>query len=268
MIDYHIHTARCGHGSGTPAEYLEKARSLSLYEIGFSEHLPLFHTIDATLAMSWDELPLYVSEIERLKVESEPAQNEIGTRVKLGIEVDYIPKFADQARAVIDNYDFDFVLGSVHFIDGWGFDDRRYIDGYDAYDLAELYEIYFERFNEAVASGLFDVMAHPDLIKKYFRLENEPQGLYERAAQTLAANEVAIEVSSAGLRKPCRELYPSQTFLDDCFAAGVPVTTGSDAHAPDQVAMDFREVHQALELAGYAEILTFSGRERVPVALV
>ncbi len=268
MIDYHIHTARCGHGSGTTAEYLKKARSLDLCEIGFTEHLPLFHTIDATLAMSWDELPLYINEVERLKAESEPDPDEVGTRVKLGIEVDYIPKFAEQARAVIDDYDFDFVMGSVHFIDGWGFDDRRYIVNYDAYELSDLYERYFELFMEAVASGLFDVMAHPDLIKKYFRLDDEPRALYERVAQTLASNGVAVEVSSAGLRKPCRELYPSQTFLDICFAAGVPVITGSDAHAPDQLAMDFGAVHQALERSGYAEILTFTGRERTPVALV
>lgn len=268
MIDYHIHTARCGHGSGTAADYLEKARSLNLHEIGFSEHLPLFHTIDATLAMSWDELPLYTAEVERLKTESEPGPGEVGTRVKLGIEVDYIPRFAEQARAAIEDYDFDFVMGSVHFIDGWGFDDRRYIDNYDAFDLRELYERYFELFVEAACSGLFDVMAHPDLIKKYFRLDDEPLALYERAARALAATGVAIEVSSAGLRKPCRDIYPGQAFLDICFAEGVPVTTGSDAHTPNQLAMGFTAVYQALERAGYTEILSFTGRERAPVALV
>ncbi len=267
MIDYHIHTARCGHGSGSAADYLAMARSLNLQEIGFTEHLPLFHTIDATLAMSWDELPLYIADIERLKTEAAPARGEVGTLVRLGIEADYVPKYVEQTRAALNNYDFDFVMGSVHFIDGWGFDDRRNIANYDAYDLPDLYERYFELFMEAVSSGLFDVMAHPDLIKKYFRLEDEPRALYERAAQVLAGHGVAIEVSSAGLRKPCRELYPSQTFLDACFAAGVSVTTGSDAHAPDQLAMDFTAVRQALELAGYTEIQTFDSRVRIPVAL-
>ncbi len=267
MIDYHIHTARCGHGTGEASDYLEQATALNLREIGFTEHLPLFHTIDSTLAMSWDDLPIYVAEIERLKGLTAAGTGTAGTLVKLGIEVDYIPKFAKQAQAVIAEYDFDFVMGSIHFIDGWGFDDRRYIDNYEVFELKTLYERYFELFVEAAESGLFDVMAHPDLIKKFYQLPEEPRHLYERVATVLAANNVAIEVSSAGLRKPCREIYPSQTFLNICREAKVAVTMGSDAHAPEQVAENFNEVRASLVRAGYTEVATFAARQRMAMEL-
>jgi histidinol-phosphatase (PHP family) len=262
MIDYHLHTVRCGHANGTARDYVNQAKTLDLSEIGFAEHLPLFHTIDATLAMSWDELPSYIAEIQKLKEEGGVPE------IKLGIEADYIPKFANQTREALEQYDFDYVLGSVHSIDGWGFDDPRYLDGYDAYfDLYVLYERYFDLLVEAAQSGLFDVLAHPDLIKKYRQLEAEPVAIYEKVVPSLAKTGVAIEVSSAGLRKPCREIYPGPKFLDLCARHGVPVTLGSDAHEPGQVGCQFDELHEALATAGITQIAAFSGRERKLVDL-
>ncbi len=256
LADYHIHTSRCGHASGTIAEYVEQARARGLAEIGFSDHLPLWHTIDATLAMSWDEFPLYMAEINKLK------EDRGSPRVKLGIEADYIPEHIDRTAEILADYDFDYVMGSVHFIDGWGFDDRRYSHLYDAYEISDLYERYFNLLIEAAGTGLFDIMAHPDLVKKYHRMEPEPISLYEKTAAALADAGVCIEVSSAGLRKPCREIYPSHEFLKICRAHDVPVTLGSDAHTPDQVGDEFNELVNALREAGYTEITIFDGRRR------
>lgn len=261
MIDYHIHTARCGHAGGAVADFVGHAKSVGLDEIGFADHLPLFHTFDASLAMSWDDLPLYLADIKKLR------ESVDSPRIKLGIEADYIPKFADQTRAILADYDFDYVLGSVHFIDGWGFDDRRYIDNYNAFELADLYERYFSLFVEAAKSGMFHVMAHPDLIKKYFQLDPEPVSLYEDVVRELAGAGVAIEVSSAGLRKPCREIYPGRAFLEICARYGIPVALGSDAHAPDQVGQDFELLALELSAVGYTEIAAFTAGVRTMVDL-
>jgi len=256
LVDYHLHTSRCGHAVGGIGEYIDRAKTMGLTEIGFADHLPLFHTIDATLAMSWDELPLYLADIAKLKKSlAEP-------KVKLGIEVDFIPKYVDRIRAALDDYDFDYILGAVHFVDGWGIDDRRYLDNYGAYKLEDLFERYFDLLVQAARSGLFDVLAHADLIKKYYQLTPEPLELFERAAAGLAETGIAIEVSSAGLRKPCREAYPGLEFLKICRRYEIPVTLGSDAHAPEQVGFRFKYLLEQLKAAGYSAIVTFEGRQR------
>jgi histidinol-phosphatase (PHP family) len=261
LIDYHLHTARCGHAVGDPDQYVKQAAALGLREIGFADHLPLFHTIDSTLAMSWDEYPLYLADINRLK-------NQVKRpRIKLGIEVDFLPQHLEQINDVIANGEFDYVLGSVHYVDGWGIDDPRYLAHYDDYDLEELYGRYFGRFIEAAESGSFDIMAHPDLIKKYFKLPAEPLALYEKAAKALAGSGTAIELSSAGWRKPCAEPYPSRQFLEICRRHGVEVALGSDAHAPEQVGFAYRRLLLELREAGYSEVLTFSGRQKEKVKI-
>ncbi len=262
LADYHVHTARCGHAVGEIDEYVEHAKEIGLVELGFADHLPLFNTIDATLTMSWDQFPSYLADIRRLKKEGS------GPKILMGIEVDYLPKFSEQIANTLAEYDFDYVLGSVHFIDGWGIDDRRYIEFYKDYALEELYERYFDLLIQAAESGLFDVLAHPDLIKKYFRLEKEPLELYERVAKRLAATGIAIELSSAGLRKPCREPYPSLEFLKICHRYNIPVTLGSDAHAPDQVGDNFALLLEELRRVGYSEVARFSERKRTTVGLI
>jgi histidinol-phosphatase (PHP family) len=261
LIDYHLHTARCGHAVGELDEYVRRAADLGFREIGFADHLPLFHTIDSTLAMSWDEYPLYLADIKRLKNQVERP------RIKLGIEVDYLPEHLGQINDIIQDEEFDYVLGSVHFVDGWGIDDPRYLAHYDDYDLEDLYGRYFTRFIEAAESGSFDIMAHPDLIKKYFKLAVEPIDLYERAAQALAAAGTAIELSSAGWRKPCGEPYPSRRFLEVCRRHRVELTLGSDAHAPEQVGFAYKRLLLELKEAGYSEVLMFTGRQKEKVKI-
>lgn len=257
VTDYHLHTKRCGHATGEMRDYVESAIERGLQEIGFADHLPLLHTVDRTLTMSWDDLPFYLADVTKLQ--HEYAQIEI----KLGIEVDYLPQHESEIAAVLQEYEFDFVIGSVHFVDGWGIDDRRYIDNYQNYDIFDLYQRYFSLLKSAAASGLFDVMAHPDLIKKYnFRPGEDLAHTYYEAADALAAADVAVEVSSAGLRKPVKEIYPEQSFLNICCERGIPVITGSDAHHPEEVGYKFEEVLKSLQTAGYGRVATFSKRRR------
>lgn len=262
MIDYHIHTSRCGHAEGEMIDYVRRARELSLIEIGFSDHLPLLTKNDPTLAMSLDQLEEYIQAIEMLKKEF-PDIN-----IKTGIEADYLPGLEDETARLLDTYSFDYVIGSVHFIDGWGFDDSRYLDGYKNRDIYDVYARYFRLVTDAATTGLFDVIGHLDLIKKYnFRPKRDITLLVENTVNELGNAGVCIEINTAGLRKPVGEMYPDLNILKMCLKAGIPLTLGSDAHSPEQVGMDFDMAIAAAKQAGYDRIATFSKRNRSFVAL-
>lgn len=260
-IDYHIHTARCGHARGAMSEYLSRAEALGLAEIGFADHLPLLHAVDPSLTMGRDELPIYIEEVAGLAATA-------ALPVRLGIEADYVPEAVEQLRAVLSEHPFDYVLGSVHFLDGWAFDDPRHISGYEGRDHQELYEQYFAAVVEAVETGLFDILAHPDLIKKFDILPKADLAAhYEGLAGAVARQGMAIEVSTAGLRKPVGEVYPTEEFLSVCRRHDIPVTLGSDAHAPEEVGYRFAAAVDLLSRVGYTEVATFSERRRSSLSL-
>lgn len=255
MIDYHVHTSRCGHAKGDMRDYLKRAQELSLDEIGFADHLPLLTKQDPSLTMSIDQLDDYVQSIELLKKDFP------GIDIKTGIEADYLPGLEEETARLLNTYDFDFVIGSVHFINGWGFDDSRYIEGYKDRDIYELYAHYFRLVKAAAESGLFDIIGHIDLIKKYnFRPEKSIEPLLEETISAIKDTGMCIELNTAGLRKPVGEIYPSVEVLRICFDAGVPIIFGSDAHAPEQVGMDFDQALSCAKQVGYRQYVTFRGR--------
>lgn len=262
MIDYHVHTARCGHAQGEMVDYVKKARELSLKELGFADHLPLLTKEDPTLTMSMDELGDYVRMVETLKEEFPDIE------IKIGIEADFLPGLEEKTARLIDSYHFDYVIGSIHFIDGWGFDDSRYIEGYKDRDIYELYAQYFALVEGAAKSGLFDIIGHLDLIKKYnFKPDVDITPLVKRAIGAIKEAGVCVEINTAGLRKPVGEMYPSEEILRLCREAGVPVTLGSDAHNPEQVGMNFDTAIEAATRVGYDKIATFTRRKRGYIAL-
>ncbi len=258
LVDCHLHTSRCGHAEGRLEDYAGAAREMGLAGIGFSDHFPLLHARDATLTMGLEELPEYVGEVLALR-EAFPEME-----VRLGIEVDYLPETADRVGGYLSAYPFDYVMGAVHFIDGWCFDDPRNISGYEGRDLYALWERYFELLGEAAESGLFDLLAHPDLIKKFgFRPREDVTRLYERCLDRVAAAGVALEVNTAGLRKPVGEIYPGEGFLRLCREREIGVTLGSDAHHPREVGYRFDQALSLLERAGYREVTVFESRRSI-----
>lgn len=261
-VDYHIHTRLCGHAEGELEEYVSQARARGLEEMGFSDHLPLYH-LEAgdgrrrRYAMDLDELDGYVREVERL------AAGARAPVIRLGIEADYIPGREADLERLLRAYPFDYVIGSVHFIDDWAFDDPLYVEEYSRRDLDRLYERYFGLVAGAAATGLFDIIGHVDLIKKFgFFPAGDLEGLYAGTAVLLARAGVAVEVSTAGLRKPVGEIYPGKRLLSHCRQAGVPVTLGSDAHAPRQVAMDYAQALDLLAAVGYDQVAVFRQRKK------
>lgn len=266
LADYHIHTARCGHAEGTMEQYVERALGLGLAEIGFSDHIPLYffppERRDPTLAMPEEQLPEYVESVLRLRDRYPQIP------IRLGLEADYVPGHEEQLARILDPYPWDYVYGSVHFIGDWGFDDPKHVDRYTGWDMDALYRRYFDLIKGAAASGLFDLIGHLDVVKKFgHRPASDPTDLYREVVGTLKQAGLAIEVSTAGLRKPVGELYPAPALLAECARQGVPATLGSDSHKPSEVGIQFDRAIDALRAAGYSQIVRFQGRHAIPIPL-
>lgn len=267
MTDYHVHTYRCGHARGEMREYVKEARKKGLREIGFADHAPVYwlpaEQRDPGLAMTEEQLSGYVAEVFRLREEN-PDIN-----ILLGVEADFIPGREAGLARMLSAHSFDYLIGSVHYIDGWGFDHPDTVDEYDRRDIEAVYRRYFELICRSAVSGLFDIIAHPDLIKKFgHRTEKPPVELYRQAARVFAKAGVCVEVNTAGLRYPAGEIYPAPEFLRWCRVEGVPAVTGSDSHAPEQVGSGFEQARELLLAAGYREVAVFRRRRREMVSLV
>jgi len=270
VIDLHVHTYRCRHAEGTPSDYVRAAALRGVATMAFTDHLPLAPELAERVpgaeayAMAAEELPLYVSEV----AEARDLGKQLAVEVLCGIEADLVSTGIETVRALVEGGSFDIVLGSVHFIDDWAFDDPSRREQYDRWSPQDLWARYFADLAGAAAAGIADVMAHADLVKKFsFAPDGPLDALYEQTAEALHAADVAVEVNTAGLRKPCRELYPAPAFLRALNRAGVPVTVGSDAHAPGEVGAGWLEAVAALREAGYGSALVFRGRVPEEVGL-
>jgi histidinol-phosphatase (PHP family) len=256
ISDYHMHTPLCGHASGEPRLYAERAVQAGIKEIGFSDHAPLFSHQDPTVAMNISQLPGYLQMIETVR-------NEFKGRldVLIAIEADFIPGFEAQTRELLSDYPYDYVIGSVHFIEKWGFDNPIQLKEWDARDVNDVYREYFRLVRESALSGLFDILGHVDLVKKFgFIPTVDLSDEIEENARAFKQAGVAVEINTSGLHKPAQEIYPSLEHLKIYKKEGVPITFGSDAHKPEQVARDFAKGQQWALAAGYKEYVRFAKR--------
>jgi histidinol-phosphatase (PHP family) len=265
MIDYHLHTARCRHACGAPEEYLEEARQKGLLEIGFADHFPLGllgFKPRVEVTMEPGELDRYVADVAGLAAASSDLA------VKLGVEVDYLPGTTGKLAALLAACPFDYVIGSVHFMDGWDFSHPSFTGRYQTIDLGPVYRRYFELVWEACSSGLFDIIGHVDVIKKFgFRPADDLEPYWRETARVLRETGTCIELNTAGRDAPVSEFYPEAAFLEICRREGVAVTMGSDAHAPGQVGRYFDEGAALLRKAGYRELAVFTARKQSRLVL-
>ena len=257
MIDYHIHTKLCGHASGEMEEYVQSAIASGIKEMGFSDHLPMITERDNELAMSIDELPLYVESVLDLN----QRYGEID--IKLGIEADYFPGLEEKCNEVINKFPFDYVIGSVHFIKKWGFDNINQIDQWEKRDINQVYRDYYTLLRKSARSGLFDIIGHSDLVKKFGQKPSaDLTDEIKQTAQVFAENGLACEINTSGLRRPISEIYPSLDVLKIYNDYNIPIIFGSDAHNPKDVARDFDLAYKMAATVGYFEESQFSGRKR------
>jgi histidinol-phosphatase (PHP family) len=252
-----MHTPLCGHATGEPEAYCRHALQVGLEEIGFSDHAPLVAYYDPSVTMSLNDLPRYYRMIEDVR-----ARFADRLRVKIGLEADYIPGYEDQTKAILQDYPYDYVIGSVHFIRDWGFDNPAEMDGWKQRNIDDVYQTYYTLLQRSAQSGLFDIMGHVDLVKKFgHRPTTELKELVWQTARVFKACGVAIEINTAGLRKPVKEIYPAADLLAIYCETGVPLTFGSDAHKPEEVGCDFDLALKLAKTVGYKEYLLFRNRK-------
>lgn len=253
LIDYHMHT-ELTDGAGRPVDYARVALTRGLVEIGFSEHAPLPGDVPTDWTLRLSEVDTYVGWVR-------DAQREFPQlTIKLALEIDYIPGCENWVRELARMHPWDYFLGSVHWIGDWPVD-RSASDWKDV-DIDDRWRAYFRLWTAAAQSGLYDALAHPDLPKKFgFRPTTDFTRVYDDALRVVAAAGLPVEVSTAGLRKPCREIYPAPEFLRIARRLNVPVTLGSDAHLPDDVGRDFDQAVTLLRACGYDRICRFSRRQ-------
>ena len=255
LCDYHTHT-RLTDGQGEPREYAAAAVAAGLTEIACTDHMPFAHR-SSTWHMRMENLPLYVGWVESARREFPQL------RILLGLELDYLPGIEQELRELQKRYDWDFFLGSVHFIGDWNHDAPEAITRWRTCDVDAEWAAYFKLLTDAARTGLYDSMAHPDLPKKFgFRPKRDPAPLFEAFLRACAETGTAIEISTAGLHKPCKEIYPSLDFLKLARTSGVAITFGSDAHLPRDVGRDFDQALALARAAGYTESCRFLKRKK------
>jgi histidinol-phosphatase (PHP family) len=271
LTDYHVHLRP--DEDDTPAEryfttanaerYREAASERGIDELGVAEHIHRFtQALDVWTHPWWrhwarDDIDEYCAFVREQ------------TDLRLGIEADFVPGREDRMASLLEARDWDYVLGSIHFLRDKAVDLNE--GPWAAFDVwrgsspDEVWRSYFETLGEAARSGMFDILAHPDLVKVWGAgaplPERDPRFYYELALEGIAESDVAIEVSTAGLRKPVGEIYPARAFLEMCLEAGRPVALSSDAHVPEQLGHEYERAVEWLDGLGVRELAVFDRRE-------
>jgi histidinol-phosphatase (PHP family) len=274
LTDYHLHlrpddigaTAADHYSAANVDRYRAVAEERGVAELGCAEHVYRFaQALEVWQHPLWresarDDLDEYCGFIRE------------ETDLKLGIEADFIVGREDRMATLLESRDWDYVVGSVHFVGEHAVDH----EGYEVWDHRsqrpdELWRRYFRTLGEAARSGLFDILAHPDLVKMWGPRRPVPEGdlrrFYELALEGIGESQIAIEVSTAGLRKHVQEIYPAPAFLEMCLEAGCPVSLSSDAHVPGDVGRDYEKALEPLEQMGVSELAVFDRRSRRMVTI-
>lgn len=263
LPDYHIHTELCRHATGMPCDYAASARERGLRQIGFSDHSPMREDDFDNWRMRLDQLDFYVEQVRKARRDFPQLS------VLLALEVDYLPSMHDWIQELSNRYPWDYLIGSVHYVfESWDIDNPEKKERWRTADPLQVWTAYFERLGQAAASGFFDIIGHADLPKKFGCFPPADCGpLFESFCRKAAAGDVVVELNTAGLRKDCREIYPSRDFLNIARRHGVPITFGSDAHAPGEVGMSFDLALKLARDTGYTHYCAFGPEGRTETAL-
>jgi histidinol-phosphatase (PHP family) len=268
LTDYHLHLRSDALGASAAEHFttanVERYRAVAdergIEELGVSEHVYRF----AQALEVWRH-PFWVENAQD-DLDSYCAFVREQTDLRLGIEADFVPGAEDRMANLLTERDFDYVIGSVHFVRDRAVDHEDYDIWQTARSPEEVWRRYFQMLGEAAGSGLFDVLAHPDLVKVWGRERPRPEGdlrrYYELAMEGIAESGIAVELSTAGLRKRAGELYPAPAFLEMALQAGAPVALSSDAHSPEEVGADYERALELLERLGVGEVCVFDRRRR------
>ena len=268
LTDYHVHlrhdeptaTAAAAFTVANAERYRAAASEAGIAELGVSEHVHRFRDALSVWEHPWwrtyalDDLDAYCAFVRE------------ETDLRLGIEADFVPGREDRMANLLDGRPWDYVVGSVHFLGDYALDTHEYSVWDNVRSADEVWRRYFQTLGEAARSGLYDILAHPDLVKVWGAERPPPEGdlrrFYELAIDGIAESGVAVEVSTAGLRKRAGEIYPAPAFLEMAVEAGASVALSSDAHEPGHIGFRYDDAVRLLESAGVSELCVFEGRQR------
>lgn len=273
LTDYHVHLRPDEH-DGDPFEdhftpenverYLAAASAAGVDDLGISEHIYRFsQALELWHHPFWEEFAADDLDAYCDFVATSP--------LKLGIECDFVPGAEDKTANLLERYPFDFVVGSVHFVGDRAVDMEPFTVWDGEHDADEIWQRYFETVAEAARSGLFDILAHPDLVKVWGGDRpgpmRDPRFYYEPAIEAILDADVAVEISTAGLRKPVGEIYPAPDFAAELAEAGAVFALSSDAHYPDHIGFAYDQAIALMDASGISSIATFDRRQRelVPI---
>lgn len=262
LPDTHIHTPLCKHATGTPQEYRAQAASSHLPEMCFTDHAPNPDGVGAEYAMDMDQFDEYRTMIGGLQDDRSPT-------VFFGVEADYYPGCERHFSRWLPDGGFDLVLGSIHYLGNWGFDNPDEMEGWKSADVKGVWRKYFELLTAAAKSGLYDAVGHIDLPKKFgHRLKDSVlKETAQPALDSIAAAGMAVELNTGGLRKPVKEIYPSALLLSLIREREIPICFGSDSHEPRQVGLDFDKALSLARDVGYTHFVKFRKRKKIAAPL-
>jgi histidinol-phosphatase (PHP family) len=261
LIDYHTHTELCGHASGTTDDYVQEAIKKNLLEIGFSDHAPLPEGLREGITMLPEETEHYIALIEEKK---KKYQDKI--KVKIGFEIDF-PLTETFDNKFLQDPRLDYLIGSCHFLGDWAFDHPDHKDEFNNRNINDVYNQYYEIIGDMIETGYFNIVGHFDLVKKFgHRAEFDFTKKLENLAYSIAKKKnIAVEINTAGLRKPVKEIYPSIDIIEIFYRMNTPVTLGSDAHKPEEVGYLFANATEIIKKVGYRKISGFAKRQRYDI---
>lgn len=251
--DYHMHTT-FSDGRSEPEDYIIPALNAGLSEIGFSEHLTLFKDPE-----KWDMNPVNISPyINRIKSLREKTSN---IKIKIGLEVDFFEGKEIEMGAFLNLFPLDYIIGSVHYLG------EKTVDlgpeFYEGKNIDELFESYFDSVITAISSGLFDIIAHCDLIRIFgYRPTSDMENLYRKLARAMKKHDVVFELNTNGRNRPIADFYPDRRYLHIFREENIPVCVNSDAHMPSRVGQYFDEAYKLLRYEGFNEMAVFDKRVR------
>lgn len=253
VVDLHNHTKYCKHATGEMEEFVKEAIVKGVDVFGFSCHAPM--SFDSDHRMNFEEMLVYEVEIDRLK---QKYDKEI--EILSAYEVDYLKGYLEEC---VLKRDVDYLIGSVHFINQWGFDNPSSIFEYKNRNIDEVYKEYYTLMLEMVNSGHFDIVGHFDLIKVFnFLPNNLPTNEIDELLKAIKISNMTIEINSSGLRKPVSQTYPSEDILKMAYAYDIPITFSSDAHLVEHIGFGREDAFVMAKNIGYSRCVKYKKRDR------
>ena len=264
ISDYHIHTSFCNHASGTMKEYVKAAISSGLKEMGFADHNPFPAQYDSHYRMRYEDLNNYYNIIEDLRTQFPQIE------IKIGIELDYVAMAIDYLIKFLNNNKFDYVIGSVHYLNINSSHQLVYLNDFQLDNKTELYQQYFKAVEESIRTGLFDIVGHFDLPKRFWgSLNSESISYAEKILRLIKEYDLCLEVNTSGFRiNNTKATFPGEYLLIQAQKMNIPICLGSDAHSPVDVASHFKKTISILQHIGFREICTFSKRKRKSIPII